>query len=224
MGNNLSEMKDHNAKKLKSFKDIKFDVLNLNEILSNSDFVREFACRLNAKIKGNNENITYVKYQFKKELQFELELKKKDKTEFIDLTLSEFYQFYDLVVNYSISATNSQCQNIPNEEAKHDNTRGIDFSASVGTLPLQDEQNICVICFEKGIQTIMPCTHGFCESCCSLWYDKKNKKDCPLCRISLEGSWQEKSFQVFSQGNRNNATRDAIPKFINAKTLFLKIH
>jgi hypothetical protein len=46
----------------------------------------------------------------------------------------------------------------PYEEVKQDNTRGIDFSASVDTLPLQDEHNICVICFEKGIQTIMPCS------------------------------------------------------------------
>lgn len=88
--------------------------------------------------------------------------------ETIDLRLKEFYQFYELVVNYSITGTNSQSlisNNYTLEEKKQQEiipqSNETNLQTSTVNMPLREEENLCVICFEKTIQIILPCSVSY---------------------------------------------------------------
>jgi len=89
MGNFASDFNDPRPKSLKSFKDIKLDINNLNEIFrfpdylllsinispSNDDFIYEFGCHLTVRLKSSPKRfLAVVQYRLVKEVDFEVEM------------------------------------------------------------------------------------------------------------------------------------------------------
>ena len=48
---------------------------------------------------------------------------------------------------------------------------------------------VCIICFERKVDTVRPCAHEFCSSCVEDWSDSSDS--CPICRAetSLSDMW-----------------------------------
>ena len=45
---------------------------------------------------------------------------------------------------------------------------------------VQDEWNVCGICFVAKMELVLACGHAFCEGCISQW--KQKQSTCPMCR------------------------------------------
>jgi len=43
-----------------------------------------------------------------------------------------------------------------------------------------NDLNICCICLDKEIDTILGCFHGYCQECIDEW--RERDETCPLCR------------------------------------------
>jgi hypothetical protein len=42
----------------------------------------------------------------------------------------------------------------------------------------------CVICFERKPDTVLSCSHAFCNECLQSWNAQLHHDDCPMCRVS----------------------------------------
>jgi len=223
MGNIISDISDPNQRSLKSFKDIKFDINNINEIFSNDEFIYEFGCHLTVNLKSSPKRVfAALQYKVNREVDFEVEMRKTNKLEVFNMNLIEFYKLYESVMNYSIVKLHSDRNKQPamhfSGEKKLSSSEG-----AASRFSNKEDENLCVICFEKAIEVVLPCSHGFCDGCCTMWYVKKNKRECPMCRKSIEGNWQEKVFEVVSNNAQESSVRKEIVNFVNNKAMFLRI-
>jgi hypothetical protein len=79
------------------------------------------------------------------------------------LSVSRFTDFYNAVMN---------CMPIFAEDEP---------TTCEGRLTPRNDEDICIICFERRNNTILNCQHNFCESCIKIWLLEKDNH-CPVCR------------------------------------------
>lgn len=51
---------------------------------------------------------------------------------------------------------------------------------------LDDDYNLCGICFFSKIEMALQCGHTFCDQCISDW--RKKQSSCPMCRFDHEST------------------------------------
>ena len=56
-------------------------------------------------------------------------------------------------------------------------------------LTIADDLNLCCICFENNVETLLPCFHSYCYRCIDDW--KLRDPTCPMCRQRNSNSSQD---------------------------------
>ena len=82
--------------------------------------------------------------------------------ESFNLNLIEFYRFYDKFCNFEllISTTKGSLKESTIYKSNNrEETKNVDTQFLIGksSLKVEDESNMCVICFENNIQLVLPC-------------------------------------------------------------------
>ena len=101
--------------------------------------------------------------------------KVKDEPSIIHLTIEQFYNYYNAIINYlSMIYSKKLEERLSQLSDKADKSFG------------EDESSFCPICEENKVDISLPCSHFFCEKCINNWIIKSDT--CPMCRIKLEKS------------------------------------
>ena len=150
----------------KSKEEVESNIITANQMTQNELFMKKTGLFLKFTLDINPITNIFTKNIIKVEVfKFMNNLKYfyKDKK----LTLSEFYNFYNCLINSThIFYENKLKQKFPNGKKN-------------------EENDICPICEENKVSIMLDCYHFFCEKCIKTWlFDKKNS--CPLCRLEID--------------------------------------
>jgi len=226
--------------KKKSFDDLKIDLVNLSDTLSENQFVHDIGRRMFIKIKEiGPEFLTNLVYTISDKAKFELMIEDANKYERVVLSLEEFYRFYHLVITYSMITSFQTPKSVgdrrnladSDENSKENNETqwNSTYPSTRHRSSTLNEAKICVICFSKPIQVVLPCLHGFCEDCCAGWYEGKQKNECLMCRTPMgDGAWYNKTFEIMSKDaikerNHGGVGKNDIITFVNSRTKKVKL-
>lgn len=75
------------------------------------------------------------------------------RSEKLELNLQEFNLFYELIITYTMSSS----RKFPKALGEEDNLAQRNSVDAKGRESSMNEDKICVICFEKPVQIVLPC-------------------------------------------------------------------
>lgn len=87
------------------------------------------------------------------------------------------------------------------------------ITLSFAKTPKCSEYNLCCICFERNIEILLVCGHGFCETDISDW--KKRDNTCPMCRQSICQQKMYESIELFKDDNEVKQSISELFSLIN---------
>ena len=176
------------------------DIKNTNKITKTDVFKNFTGTKLKFELKDsffektNSKNIIEVNIASYKINTFIF-----NKTVYIDL--DEFYNFYECLINSTILFFEDK--NFSKKE-------------------IEDGNDLCPICEEEKVDTMLECSHFFCNQCIKTWLLKKNNS-CPLCRFQIKidknkGEIDGKNWNIidFDENDYYKDTRDRFLFILNS--------
>ena len=159
--------------------DVKKNIFQINEITKTLIFMKQF----NIYLVFELDDDSLIKRQSRKIIKvtiYDYEDKiclVQKRPEPLIMTIDDFYQYYNLLMNSRSFFLNEQMKNRMGY-LKEKNNHNLDDDEE------EDESGICPICAENKVDLSLPCSHFFCNKCIQTWLVKS--ESCPLCRYKLK--------------------------------------
>ena len=142
-------------------------ILNINEKMKKPNIIELIGANINFILNNiNNKNrIISANINITSDLA-------KVNHKMIYLTLEQFYQYYNALIDCIDALDNKECEK--------------SFLSIEKKLEDQDnlDSDLCPICNEKKFNISLPCKHFFCQDCIKNWMIKS--ETCPICRTKLK--------------------------------------
>eukprot|EP01094_Clydonella_sp_ATCC50884_P019862 TRINITY_DN3981_c0_g1_i1.p1 TRINITY_DN3981_c0_g1~~TRINITY_DN3981_c0_g1_i1.p1 ORF type:complete len:222 (-),score=55.95 TRINITY_DN3981_c0_g1_i1:257-922(-) len=104
------------------------------------------------------------------------------------LNYKQFYRLYHFLQQTgaapSASATSSSSVLALSSDSAGGSSEECIAEVIEGSGEVNDKE--CVVCMDNDADTVLSCTHSFCQQCWNAWREKSNT--CPMCRASTDGS------------------------------------
>ena len=178
------------------------DIEKINEITKTDLFKKKTNMNLTFTLddnspfkRTNSKNLILLNITFYNKKENKI-IKKKE-----NLDLDEFYNFYECLINSTILFFEKK-----------------NFSEN----KIINEIEICSICEEEKVDTMLECSHFFCNQCIKTWLLKKNNS-CPLCRFQIKidkknGEIDSKIWNIinFDENEYYKDTKDRFISLLNS--------